>query len=52
MVSQIYVLILALIAARVAYGLSQKKVMWMWIVSYWITLTCKNIADLISACWQ
>lgn len=49
MVSQLYIFFLMLIAARVAYGLSQKKVMWPWIVSYWLMLTCKNFSDLIGA---
>ena len=50
MISQFYVLLLTLIAARVAYGLYKQKIMWAWIVLYWMTLTCKNVSDLIDMC--
>ena len=48
MISQIYIFILAAIAAKIAYGLSRKQVMWTWIVLYWIVLTCKNFVDLLA----
>lgn len=47
MVSQIFVVLLFLDALWVAYGLSRKKVMWDWIVLYWVLLTFKNLSDII-----
>ena len=40
-------IILAIIAGYVAYGLYRKRVMWAWIVAYWVTLTIKNIVEVI-----
>lgn len=48
-VSQILVLCLILIAGWVAVGLARKKVMWKWIVLYWVVLTLKNAADFLHA---
>ena len=45
MLSQILVLLLAAIAARVAYGLSNKQNMWRHIIAYWLVLTAKNLVD-------
>lgn len=47
MVDQLFVLALALIAAKVAVGLAQKKNMWKSIITYWLVLTAKNLACLI-----
>ena len=47
MIDQLFVLALALIAARVAIGLANCKNMWRWIIAYWIVLTAKNLACLI-----
>ena len=47
MIDQLFVLALAVIAAKVAIGLSQKKNMWKSIITYWIVLTAKNLACLI-----
>ena len=43
--SQILVLILAGLAAYVAYGIYQGDIMWRWITVYWIVLTAKNLCD-------
>lgn len=45
MISQILIIFLMLDAAQVAYGLARKRNMWHWIVTYWIILTLKNLAD-------
>lgn len=45
--SQVLVLCLCLIAAIVAIGLGMKKNMWKFIILYWVTLTLKNLADLL-----
>ena len=47
MASQILVIALIIDAAWVAYGLARKKIMWRWIVLYWIILTAKNLCDLM-----
>lgn len=47
-VSQFLVILLMLDAAWVAWGLYQQRVMWVWIVMYWVLLTLKNGADYIS----
>lgn len=47
--SQIYVCILMVIAMIVAIGLSFKRNMWLWIISYWVVLTCKNAYDFVSS---
>lgn len=39
--------ILAVIAGIVAIGLYRKKIMWAWIVAYWVTLTVKNVLEVI-----
>ena len=46
MVSQIFVFLLMADAAFVAYGLYRKKIMWKWIVVYWVLLTLKNLKNL------
>lgn len=46
-VSQVLVLCLIGIAAWVAVGLARKKVMWKWIILYWVVLTAKNAADYL-----
>ena len=38
---------LAFIAFAVAMGLSQKKNVWWIIFTYWLTLTLKNILEVI-----
>ena len=40
--------LLAIIAAYVAYGLYKHRVMWRWIVIYWLVLTVKNVLDVIA----
>lgn len=47
MISQIFVLLLAINAGYVAYGLSRKKVMWKWIILYWVILTLKNLYEFM-----
>lgn len=47
MIDQILILLLMLDAAWVAYGLYKKKVMWRWIVLYWVILTTKNLVNLV-----
>lgn len=42
-----FVLILFLISAYVAAGLSEKRNMWKWICVYWLALMVKNAVDLI-----
>ena len=41
------VILLALDAAWVCFGLARKKNMWKWIVLYWFILTLKNLADFL-----
>lgn len=48
-ISQLFISILAIISGIVAYGRFKQKVMWRWIVLYWVVLTAKNLADLILA---
>ena len=45
--SQALVCLLMLDAGWIAYGLSQRRDMWPWIVGYWIILTVKNLVDWI-----
>lgn len=45
--TQILIFALAFIAAYVAYGLYKKRVMWKWIVAYWLVLTIKNLVDFL-----
>lgn len=46
-ISKLFLLALALIAARITYGLyNRKNIMWRWIVVYWCVLTVKNVIDL------
>lgn len=47
MSSQMFVTALMIDAAWVAFGLSRKRNMWVWIVIYWVILTLKNLYDLI-----
>ena len=44
--SQFLVFLLMIDAAWVAYGLYMQRVMWKWIVLYWVILTAKNAVDL------
>ena len=46
--SQFFIFLLLIDAAIVAYGLSRKKNMWAWIVTYWVILTCKNLFDYLN----
>ena len=48
MISQLFILLLCIDAAWVAYGLARQRVMWRWIVLYWVLLTMKNMVDLLS----
>ena len=43
--SQFFIFLLMIDAAVVAYGLSRKRNMWPFIVTYWIILTLKNMFD-------
>lgn len=47
MITQAFILLLAAIAAYVAYGLSKRRIMWRWIVAYWLVLTAKNVWDIV-----
>lgn len=47
MLTNLLIILLAIIAAIVTYGLYKKQVMWNWIVLYWIVLTIKNALDAI-----
>lgn len=44
-ISCLMIYALMFIALRVALGLSYHENMWRWIVSYWVTLTLKNLID-------
>ena len=44
---QVFIFLLAYIAAIVAGGLCKRKNMWAWIVLYWCILTAKNMVDFI-----
>ena len=46
-ISAILIIVLAIIAAVVATGLIAGYVMQAWIVSYWVTLTAKNLVDYV-----
>ena len=46
--TQVFIFLLAIIAGYVAYGLYKRKVMWKWIVLYWLVLTAKNAVDLLA----
>lgn len=46
--THLLIILLAIIAAIVAYGLHKKQLMWRWIVAYWIVLTVKNVLDLMA----
>ena len=46
-ISNVLIIILAIIAAIVATGLIAGYAMWPWIIGYWITLTIKNVVDYI-----
>ena len=43
----IMIVLLILISALVALGLSRKVNMWGWITVYWIVLMIKNIMDVV-----
>lgn len=48
MPTNLLIILLAILAAYVAYGLYHKQNMWKWIVVYWLVLTAKNMMDLIT----
>ena len=48
MLTHLLIILLASIAAIVAYGLYKKQIMWHWIVLYWLVLTAKNVLDLLN----
>lgn len=48
MLTDLLIILLAILAGYVAYGLYKRKVMWKWIVLYWLVLTAKNTLDLIT----
>lgn len=41
-IDQTLILMLAIDAAWVAYGVSAKRNMWVWILLYWVILTAHN----------
>lgn len=45
--TEFIIILLALISALVALGVSRKVNMWRWITLYWIVLTIKNIMDAV-----
>lgn len=46
-ITDILIIVLAVIAAVVATGLIMGWSMWAWIIIYWLTLTVKNVVDYI-----
>lgn len=46
--SQACVIVLTLIAAWVAYQIYAVGQAWVWIITYWIVLTMKNLCDWLS----
>lgn len=48
MLTNLLIILLAILAGYVAYGLYRKRIMWRWIVLYWCVLTAKNVLDLIT----
>ena len=42
MISQIFVFAMRGLSGYVAYGLYRKRIMWRWIVAYWLVLTAKT----------
>jgi len=46
-ISALLVLCLCMIASIVAIGLILKQNMWLFIITYWIVLTIKNVVDFI-----
>lgn len=49
MITHLLIILLAILAAYVAYGLYHKQNMWKWIVVYWLVLTVKNVVDFFMA---
>ena len=47
MITQIFIFLLFVDAAFVAYGLIKRKNMWQFICLYWVLLTIKNFIDII-----
>ena len=47
MITHLLIILLAILAGYVAYGLYRKRNMWRWIVVYWVTLTIKNALDFV-----
>lgn len=45
--TEVTIVLLALISALVALGVSRKVNMWGWITVYWIVLLIKNIMDAV-----
>jgi len=48
MPTDLLIILLAILAGYVAYGLYHKRIMWHWIVLYWCVLTAKNMLDLLN----
>lgn len=48
MLTNLLIILLAVIAAIVTYGLYRKRNMWHWILLYWIVLMIKNLLDYIT----
>lgn len=44
--TELMIVLLALISALVALGLSRHVNMWSWITLYWVVLLIKNILDV------
>ena len=47
-IDELLVLMLLIDASWVAYGLYKKRVMWKYIVLYWVILSAKNLWNYIS----
>ena len=47
MITQIFIFLLFVDAAFVAYGLIKHKNMWQFICLYWVLLTIKNFIDIV-----
>lgn len=48
MLTNLLIILLAILAAYVAYGLYHKQNMWKWIMVYWLVLTVKNFTEVIA----
>ena len=45
--TEVIIVLLALISGLVTLGVKQRVNMWGWITVYWFVLTIKNILDLL-----